>query len=110
MGTTALFVMDVQQGIADRFHDPDYLPRLGRTIGTARAAGIPVIYVLVGFRQGYPEVSDRNKGFSAIAARGGVVIGDPAKAVHPDVALEAGEVVVTKRRVSAFSGGDLKVA
>ncbi len=83
--------MDVQHGIADRFHDADYLPRLGRTIGTARAA------------------SDRNRSFSAIAAGGRFVIGDPAEAVHPYVAPEPGEVVVTKRRVSSFSGSDLEV-
>jgi hypothetical protein len=33
-------------------------------IKTARAAKIPVIYVIAGFRKGYPEISPNNKAFS----------------------------------------------
>lgn len=110
MGTTALLVMDVQQGIVERFNsDAGYLPRLSRTLKAARAAKIPVVYVVVGFRPGHPEISGRNKSFSTLAASGGLVITDPAGAVHPDVAPREGDMVVTKRRVSAFTGSDLEV-
>lgn len=113
MGNTALLVMDVQQGIVDRFsgEDPGYLSRLGRAIDAARAAGIPVIYVVVGFRAGHPEVSARNKGFGALASGapsgGGFADGDPLAEIHPDAAPRPGELVVTKKRVSAFAGSDL---
>ena len=51
----------VQRGIVERFAGDDgYLPRLGRAGAAARAAGIPVIYVTVGFRPGHPEISARN--------------------------------------------------
>jgi nicotinamidase-related amidase len=107
---TALLVMDVQQGIVNRFgSEPGYLPGLGSAITTARQAGIPVIYVVVGFRAGYPEVSPRNKSFAAIAGTGRFADGDPAREVHPAVAPAPGDVVVTKRRVSAFAGSDLDV-
>jgi hypothetical protein len=33
--------MDVQQVVVDRFPDADYLPRLGKAIDAARAAGVP---------------------------------------------------------------------
>lgn len=108
MSKTALLVMDVQQLIVDRFGDtePDYLPRLQRAIDAARAADIPVIYVQVGFREGAPEVSPRNKIFARAAAAmaGG---NSPANEIHPDVAPIAGDIVVTKKRVSAFAGSDL---
>ena len=61
--------MDVEHGIVDRFGsgEPGYLARLGGAITAARDARIAVIYVTVGFRPGYPEVSPRNKIFGGIA-------------------------------------------
>ncbi|GAA4735536.1 cysteine hydrolase family protein [Phytohabitans rumicis] len=107
MTKQALLVMDVQQVVVDRYPDPGYLPRLGTAIDAARTAGVPVIYAVVGFRPGYPEVSTRNKMFGALALRGPAAGGDDATRIHPDVAPEPGDVVVTKRRVSAFAGSDL---
>lgn len=109
MPDTALLVMDVQQDIVDRFPDADYLPRLRGAIDAARAAGVPVIYVVVGFRPGHPDVSSRNKTFAGVAQTGRFVEGDAGAQIHPDVAPLPGEVVVTKKRVSAFAGSDLDV-
>lgn len=110
VGTTALLVMDVQRGIVARIGDDlDYLGRVRGAINTARAAGLPVIYVVVGFRPGYPEVSARNKTFGAIASRGGFGAGEANAEIHPDVAPEPEDVIVVKRRVSAFAGSDLDV-
>src|SRR5579875_292888 len=110
MGSSALLVMDVQEGIVARFADDDgYLPRMADAVRAARSAGIPVIYVTVGFRPGYPEVSARNKSFSAVAGSGRFEDGDPSARVHPAVAPAPGDVLVTKRRVSAFAGSDLDV-
>jgi nicotinamidase-related amidase len=102
----ALLVMDVQPAVLDRYPDPGYLPRLREAIDAARKGGVPVIYPIVGFRAGYPEVSTRNRMFGALRARG-VTAGEEATRVHPDVAPEPGDIVVTKRRVSAFAGSDL---
>jgi len=110
MDATVLLVMDVQRGVVERFAgDPGYLPRLAGAITAARAVGVPVVYVTVGFRPGHPEISARNRTFSAIAAAGGFTEGSPAAEIHPAVAPGAGDVVVTKRRVSAFTGSDLDV-
>jgi nicotinamidase-related amidase len=110
MERTVLLVMDVQRGIVERFaDDTGYLPQLAGAIGAARAASIPVVYVVVGFRPGYPEVSPRNKGFSAVASAGRFAPGDPATEIHPAVAAGDGDLIVTKRRVSAFAGSDLDV-
>ncbi|MGH2510580.1 MAG: cysteine hydrolase family protein, partial [Ktedonobacteraceae bacterium] len=34
---------------------------------------------------------------------------DPKSAIHPDLDVKDGDVVVTKRRIGAFSGSDLEV-
>jgi nicotinamidase-related amidase len=110
MNATALLVMDVQQGILERFgDDPGYLQRVSDAAAAARAAAIPVVYVTIGFRPGHPEISPQNQTFAAIGERGGFVAGDPATEIHPAVAPQPGDVVVTKRRVSAFTGSDLEV-
>jgi nicotinamidase-related amidase len=110
MTSTALLIMDVQQGIVDRFGgDQGYLPRLAAMAEAARAAAIRVIYVTVAFRAGYPEVSQRNKSFATIAGSGRFADGDPGSAIHPAVAPAPGDLIVTKRRVSAFTGSDLEV-
>ncbi|MFJ9561393.1 cysteine hydrolase family protein [Streptomyces fuscichromogenes] len=110
MPQQALLVMDVQQVVVDRFPDAGYLPRLSKAIDAARSAGVPVIYVAVGFRSGYPEVSARNKMFRGLVGAAARPAGDDrATQVHPDVAPAPGEPVVTKRRVSAFAGSDLDI-
>jgi nicotinamidase-related amidase len=105
-----LLVMDVQRGIVDRFaEDGSYLDRLAGAIAAARGAGIPVVYVVIGFRPGHPEISPRNKTFSALAATGAYSAGSPPTEIHPAVAPDPADAVVTKRRVSAFTGSDLEV-
>ncbi|BDH06505.1 isochorismatase family protein [Streptomyces seoulensis] len=51
----ALLVMDVQRAVTERVPDPGHTPRLARAVAAARAAGVPVVYVVVGFRPGRPE-------------------------------------------------------
>ncbi|QEU90972.1 cysteine hydrolase family protein [Streptomyces kanamyceticus] len=108
--SSALLVMDVQRAIVDAVGaESGYLARLRGAIEGARAAGIPVIYVVIGFRPGFPEVGAHNKPLAAIARAGLYVEGAPGTEIHPDIAPRPGDVVVTKRRASAFSGSDLDV-
>src|ERR1700761_5384895 len=107
---TALLVMDMQAGIVAMLPDStSVLKTTAKAIAHARAKKIPVIYVVVGFRQGAPEVSMNNKGFAASKERFGSVNMDEFMKVHPDVAPAHDEVTVIKRRVCAFTGSDLQV-
>jgi len=107
--TSALLVMDFQTTIVDGFAaDKDALvERTASLIDGARQFGTRVIYVVVGFRAGYPEVSPRNQSFAPIRASGRFAERSAGTEVHPVVAPKPGDVVVTKHRVSAFAGTDL---
>ncbi|SFJ70340.1 Nicotinamidase-related amidase [Paenibacillus sp. UNC496MF] len=110
LSTTALLVMDLQNGIVSRFADKEELLHPFRqAVEAARAKEIPVIYVRVAFREGYAEISPRNKSFSALAGYGGMSETDEATQIHAFVKPLPHEPVVTKRRVSAFAGSDLDV-
>ncbi|MGH9306326.1 MAG: cysteine hydrolase family protein [Acidimicrobiales bacterium] len=110
MTKSALLLMDLQAGIVDRYaNDPKYLSRINTAAAAARAGGLAVIWVRVGFRRGHPEVSPKNKSFSSLATGGGFVDSDPASEIHPGLDCHDPDIVVVKRRVSAFSGSDLDV-
>ena len=103
----ALLVMDMQVEIVSRYaQQGDFLAPVQTAIAAARAALIPVMYVGVAFRSGYPEINPQNKSFSAIKQRTPPM---NAVTIHPDIAPELTDIVITKRRVSAFSGSDLEV-
>ncbi|MHB8340130.1 MAG: cysteine hydrolase family protein [Mycobacteriales bacterium] len=106
----ALLLMDLQAGILDRIGaDEAYLDRVVATQQRAEQAGLLVALVRVAFNPGYPEISPRNKGFAAATKAGGMVLGDPMVEPHPRLLRGNGAVVVTKKRVSAFSGSDLEL-
>ena len=109
--TTALMVMDYQTAIVDNFSagKEALLERTASLIAAARASGAKVIYVVVGFRAGYPEVSPRNMSFSAVRQSGMFGPAAPGTEIHAVVAPAEGEVVVTKHRVGAFLGTDLEM-
>jgi nicotinamidase-related amidase len=111
MTTTALLVMDIQNGIVERFASGSeaLLAAVSRATAAARSAGVPVVYVRVAFRPGCPEISRRNKTFAAIATSAAMGLDDPATQVHSAVAPHPGDIVVTKKRVSGFAGSDLDI-
>ncbi|MCS0603369.1 cysteine hydrolase [Streptomyces sp. LP11] len=109
MNISALLVMDLQRAIVDRVSDldPGYTRRLARAVAAAREAGVPVVYVVVGFRVGRPEA--RSSAMFGALPEGAFADGDPGAVIHADVAPRPGEAVVTKKRVSAFAGSDLSL-
>ena len=107
---TALLVMDVQQGIVQSLPGKENLfSCLKKAIDTARKNNIPVIYIVVGFRKDYPEVSSTNKMFTNITGSGRKMDQESSYQVAGEVSPQAGELVVIKKRVSAFTGSDLEV-
>lgn len=106
----ALLVMDVQGGTVTMLNDSaPFIQSLTKAIQTARNNNIRVIYVVVGFRKGYPEINPNNKSFSRL--KDGTLKFDTEETakVHPSVEPQTGEVIVIKKRVSAFTGSDLEI-
>jgi nicotinamidase-related amidase len=108
-GKTAVLIMDYQTDIIGFLgtNQEDLLKRASQVLQASRNAKILVIYVVVGFRPGYPEVNPRNTAFAAVRQSGRFILNKPGSEIHPSVAPQNGEVIVTKHRVGAFTGTDL---
>jgi nicotinamidase-related amidase len=107
---TALLVMDMQAGIIAMLPEAGALVgNVAKAIAAAREKKIPVFYIVVGFRQGLPEVSPNNKSFSGMKDRLGQTDMNEFMKVHPDLGQADGEPTIIKRRVSGFTGSDLEV-
>jgi len=106
----AVLIMDYQNDIVSSVaaSQPQLLDRAAAVLSGARLAGVPVIFVVVCFRPGYPEVSERNAIFRGLKSAGRLGEGTPGAEIHARVAPQPTEVIVTKRRVGAFSTTDLE--
>ena len=107
---TALLVMDMQTSILGRLPDAAaFTSNVAKAIIHARTNNIPVLYVVVGFRPGMPEVGTTNKGFTASKERMGTANMDEWMKIDATVAPLPNEIIVIKRRISAFTGSDLEL-
>ena len=109
---SALLVMDCQGSIVNSLPPSEkerIFGSLPKVIAATRAKGMPVIYVKVQFRDDFPEVSPRNVLFSGVKESGRLRETDPNTEICGEVRPQPGEVIVTKRRISAFTGSDLEV-
>ena len=104
---TALLVMDYQNdivGSVSASERPGLLHRASSVVAATRKAGIPVVYVVVSFRPGHPEVSTRNKSFSAMKSTGRLREGTPGAEEVP-LPHEIREGRRTHARRQRFVGG-----
>lgn len=106
MSNQALLVMDFQPATlaAVGGDDSPALTAGVAAVKAAREANQPVVFVRVAFRPGYPEVSSANKNLSPLLGYGEVFVEtEPSAQIHPAFGVTAEDIVVTKRRVSAFA-------
>jgi nicotinamidase-related amidase len=107
---TALLVMDMQAAIVAGLPGAsEAVDNVAKAIAFARSINIPVIYVTVGFRAGFPEISPNNKSFTAFKDTLSGTKPEEFTAIEASLAPQPGEVIITKRRISAFTGSDLEV-
>jgi nicotinamidase-related amidase len=103
--------MDMQAAIVAMYTagQEELLARAALILTRCRETAVPVIHVQVGFRPGLPEIHPRNSLFASIRnspERQRLFQGEPGR-IHPAVAPAGDEVVITKHRISAFTGTDL---
>jgi nicotinamidase-related amidase len=104
--------MDCQAGIVSiytREAKEAFLARARNVLDHARDSGMTVIHVTVGFRPGLPEISSRNALFGPIKSskQHQQLFREPLGAIPDAIAPLENEVVITKHRISAFTGTDL---
>lgn len=109
---TAVLSMDCQTGIVSIYCKDQrdaFLARIASVLGFARASGMTVVHVQVGFRPGMPEVNSSRSFFSKIKAspQHQQLFQGPLAAFPAEIAPKGNEAVITKRRISAFAGTDL---
>lgn len=107
---TAVLIMDYQNDIVGAYPEAlrnELLDKANTVLAGARRQGIPIIYVVVRFREGYPEISPSDAARRGIRESGRLREGTPGAEIHSAVTPKAGEVVVTKRRTGPFSTTDL---
>jgi len=111
-GQTALLMADFHlEGMGDNpIAQERGTVRTSRAVlEAARQAGVLVVYIVVNFRPGYPEISDHNLIFSERKTSGRVPPTDPVSLIIPEVQPLPHEPVVVKHRVNAFFGTDLEL-
>jgi nicotinamidase-related amidase len=110
MSDQALLVMDFEPVIVGSVGGDDS-PALAAAVSAVEAArkgGVPVVFVRVAFRPGYPELHPGNKGMSPLSGYGDVFVEtEPTTQVHSALGVTQNDIIVTKRRVSAFAATDL---
>jgi nicotinamidase-related amidase len=109
---TAVLSMDCQAGLVSIYTQETkdaFLVRVASVLNHARAAGMTIIHIQVGFRPGLPEVSSRNAVFGPIKSseQHQLLFREPLAAIPDTIAPQANEIVITKHRISAFAGTDL---
>jgi nicotinamidase-related amidase len=109
---TAVLSMDCQAGIISiytRESKDAFLIRAASVLNHARAVGMTIIHIQVGFRPGLPEVSSRNTLFGPIklSEQHQSLFREPHGTIPDAIAPQNNEIVITKHRISAFAGTDL---
>jgi MFS family permease/nicotinamidase-related amidase len=109
-GRTALLVMDYQSGVLDRIADADELvARAAQAIALVRSHGGLIGFVRVAFEDSdYDAIPLTSMLRSRVtSAKSDYHADSPSTAVHERLSPQAGDIVVRKTRVGAFSTTDL---
>jgi nicotinamidase-related amidase len=108
--STALLLMDCQEGIVGALN-PDQRSALMTSLQQARTAarnsGIPIIYVVIGFRDGHQEIGEKGW-FTSIKESRRMILGSQEAAICIELSPLPGDLIVTKKRMSGFTGSDLE--
>ena len=111
-GHTALLMADFhREGMGDNpiAQERGTVQTAHTVLEAARQAGMLVVYIVVNFRPGHPEISENNLIFSERKTSGRVPPPDPVSLIIPEVHPLPHEPVVVKHRVNAFFGTDLEL-
>lgn len=113
-------VMDMQNdlvnGSGPRGHSPlsnqaaqrGIVAKTANAIQKARAAGLRIGFVRVGFSADYRECPDSSPVFKASKSNGILKLDTWGTEIHPDLSPQVEDFLITKHRVSPFYGTNLE--
>ena len=120
MKKTLLLVMDMMNDLVhadgvngkaaygEQVRTRHVLENTRRALDKARAAGVPVGFVRVGFSPDYRECPPQSPIFSGARKNGIFKLGTWGTEVHPDLGQQAGDFDIVKHRVSPFYATSLE--
>jgi nicotinamidase-related amidase len=82
--------------------------KTAKAIERARAAGLPIGFVRVGFSPSYAECPAASPVFGGAKANNLFKLGTKGTEIHPALGRKEGDWVITKHRVSPFYSTDLE--
>lgn len=88
--------------LGEQVRSRDLLARTARAIASARAAGIRVGFVRVGFSPDYRECPPNSPVFTPARANGIFKLGTWGTQIHPDLVEQPQDLQIIKHRVSPF--------
>lgn len=109
---TAILIMDYQNEIINLLPKKDQsslLERVNTLLKEARQAHIPIVYIVIRFREGYPEISARNKLLRGVKPLGWLREGTVGAEIHASIAPKTGDITISRSRVGAFYASELEV-
>ena len=107
---SALIILDMQDAILGNLKNAEVLAEnIAYAIKAARQKDLPILQIRAGFRKGAPEISENNK--FLFASKPWFVNSDPEQflKIHAAIAPQENDIVIDRRRISAFAGTDLEI-
>lgn len=119
MKKSIFLVMDMMNDLVDeagasaatygvQVKNRDVLAKTRKAIDAARAAGVPVGFVRVGFSPDYRECPPASPIFSGARKNGLFKLGTPGTETHPALGQTAADFDIVKHRVSPFYATSLE--
>jgi nicotinamidase-related amidase len=107
---TAILIMDMQMAMLGRLPENgnNVVTKVGEAVKTARENGVLPIFVRLGYQNGMPELSPKNKLFYGLKSMTDEQL-HAFMEIHPGTGYTEKDILVNKKRVSAFSGNDLEM-
>ncbi len=111
---TALLLLDLQNdivdpkgklgqhGLAKAAAERGVLKNSAKILSAFRARNLPVVFVRVGFRRDYADALSVAPRVAKMKESGAVQIGTWGTEIHPEVAPQPGELIITKQCVNPF--------
>jgi biuret amidohydrolase len=112
---TALLIVDMQNDFLSPGSPKEVpaglsiVPKLERMAVRCRNAGARVVYTVHAHRRDGSDLGLYGTRDPRLRDHECLVEGEAGSAIHPDIAPQGGDIVITKRRYSAFFGTDLDI-